>query len=239
MTDYATFVEGGVSFPITTSLDNSFVEDADPAIYHAVELYESVLNTYLLPRLSRESSRLPGGTIATCVAHKIYTDPAPHIQSKDLKFPILAVFRKRDEMADHTVRWEKATGTLNVVWVLPPMLGEKLRQMSPALHAAARILARATTRGFDPAHNAGASAWSAAGIQSATFNSVEYGSFDRIDSVGDVFPTIVATLTIVEREMPTDDDFEALGSIGLEVGVNDTDTDPLVTDDIEVDVTTT
>lgn len=237
MTDYDTFIEGGAEFPLTTDLDNSFLKDSDPTVYYALEFFESVLNTHLLPRLSRESRRHNGKDIASCAVSKMWVDPEPHLDAKDLKFPLLAVFRKRDEIAGQTVHFEKSTCTLNVVWSLPPLLGVLAQQLNPALHAAARILNRTATRGFDPAYASGANVWGLAGAQSAGFTSFEYGTFEAAGQVAGVHQALIGTLVVVEREMPIDDTFEALGSIGLEVGANDSDTDPLVTDDVEADVT--
>lgn len=235
MADYDTLKHGGVSFPLVESLDNSFLRDADPTVYYALEFFECVLNKHLLPRLVMESRKSDGAVISTCVANKVWWDPEPTLDASQFKFPLLAVFRESDVIAEQTVKWEKSVDTINVVWVMPPLLGARMQQLYPALHAARDILTRTASRGFDPEFEGGANVWALAGAQQAGFTSFRYGAFQKIANTAAVFPTLMATLVVHEREMPTDDDFERLLSVEIEVGTNEPDAegDP-VTDDIKV-----
>lgn len=238
MTDYATFVEGGVSFPLDTVSANTLLKDADPAVHYALDFLATVLQTHVGARLQQEAAKFQV-KIENAVNQRISVEPSPFLYNNQLRFPLLAMYRKTDAVADHTTIIEKATSTLEVVWCLPLMHGLQVDTINPILHAGARAMTRAMRKMFDPAYASGANVWDLMGVQKAGFTDFKYGGFEALTENSDIIRAVIGTLVLVEQDNLAEEanDFEALGSIGLEVGVNDSDADPLVTDDVEVDTT--
>lgn len=236
MADYETFVEGGVSFPLSTVSTNSLLQDADPVIFHALNFYETVLNTHIGPRLRKEAQAQPV-KMDTAVRMTLSVEPSPFVMQNQMKFPLLALYRKQDRISNKTARWEMSSGTLELVYALPAMHGFQADAINPILHAAGLVLTRTTTRGFDPSYQSGARVWEQCGAMSAAITDIRYGGFEYIGDNSDIFRAIVATLVVIEREMPIDDDFAEFEGVDLGIGTNESDTDPTVTNDIELDVT--
>src|SRR5579872_7429478 len=102
----STFKWGGVVYPLTSATTNALLQDADPAIFYALDFYASMLQQYLGARWSAECTRANRSDIgANVVQSKVPYDPSDYLTTEQLSFPLLAVYRTRSTEAEQSVQW--------------------------------------------------------------------------------------------------------------------------------------
>lgn len=218
MVDYATFAVGGVVLPLPSSTQQDFIRVADPALYYVANFLSSVLETYLgdamRTRFGAEGLNIPGAVAGP----PIYLEPTPFLTHDNLRFPLLAVYRKSETHDEHTASWEKAMGEWEFAYVLPHLTHVQELRLAPVLTAVRAVIKRAVSMGADPAYLSGASAWAVAGIQRAWLSRVAWGSYEFIDQVK-TYRAIIGSLSIWERDMPVADAFEAFEGADVDVSL--------------------
>ncbi len=202
MTDYDTFGRGGVTYPIPVSITNTLLKDADPAIYYTLDYFQSVLNTYMRPRLLTEIARSPAITsITTAVSAVVPLDPVPYLQEQHFKFPLLAVYRKKETFREKSVALFEDDAEWAVDYILPPVTGGQLERLAPFLRAAGQILFNRIENMMDPAYSNGAAVWDLAGISKIELVEASYGGY--AGTGGLFFPAWRGKLMVKQIDSPT------------------------------------
>ncbi len=202
MTDFAQFKIGAVAYPITAVTTNSALQDVDPPVYYSLEFFESVLNTYMGPRLLAEADRPPAiAVITAAVAGKLALDPVPHLQDQHLKFPLLAIYRKREVFQQTSLSVTTIVSTWGVDYIMPPMTGGQMERMFPFLHAVGQILCNRIENVSDPDYEDGLAVWETAGINNIKIEEAVLGSFGGTGNL--IFPAWRATITVTESDTLT------------------------------------
>ncbi len=198
--DGTTFAYGGSTYPLTSALTNTLLQDSDPAVYWALQFFSSVITTHLGPRLLLEAGRL-GAPIAAAVAYMTPLDPVPYLLEEQFQFPLLAVFRKSEKLTHLTYNWSHTTTQLGVSYVLPPLSAGQAENIVPILSSLGKVLKNRIEYGGDPSFQSGARVWDASHAGLEKIDIVD-GSFGLFAGTGDLlFPSWSATLVVDERQM--------------------------------------
>lgn len=234
--DYAGFKRGAVQYPIQIGTNQSLLRDADPFIYYALDYFAGVLETHLGARLVAEATQA-GLDWTAAVAYRTPVDPAPYLAQEQFKFPLLAVYRKRVTLNDHTGGKRRSIHELECAYIFPPLSAGQAERLLPALHAAADIIDDRTDQGFDPNYLAGAAVWgsSYANVESVSFKEGSFGAFPGLD--GQHFPAWYGTFTATEaNDIVTDGygEFEAMGSQSLSEHIYDGATDTTLQNVVQI-----
>lgn len=226
------FQHGNTAMPLETS--GALLRDADPALHHMLGFFAWVLDTYVGPRLVAEASLSSAEHITRGVAYAVPLDPEPYLRSEQVRFPLLAVYRKALKLTQHTQAYRADECNVELLYVLPPMTaGERVR-LYPILNAARVALDDRAERGADDAYKPdggtlGSSVWAQAGIMSFEFLSCAFGDVPWSDDL--YMPAIIMQATVRERTMPRADAWEqwvdALNTFDLQP-VADTQVDEFV-----------
>lgn len=223
--NYSLFKHGGVAFPLATAVTNGLLKDADPALYYALDFYTTIIRTHLTTRLAAEATACGYTSITNAVAMAVPYHPLPFMAEEQLKFPLLAVYRKSDTFNDRTMTWRLSTGEWGLDYILPPMTAAQAERLLPALNAVRVIVENRTDLGFDPSWTSSARVWNSS-----------YANFEKIDlqssaiqlwQLGDGLPfhALACTLAIRERQMPVSGAFETLTRVDGDVALSDSAAD--------------
>lgn len=226
------FQHGNTAHPLSTS--GALLRDADPALHHMLGFFAWVLDTYIGPRLVAEATLSSAEHITRGVAYAVPLDPEPYLRSEQVRFPLLAVYRKALKLTQHTQAYRADECNIELLYVLPPMTaGERVR-LYPILNAARVALDDRAERGADDGYTpdggtAGSSVWAQAGIMSFEFQSAAFGDVPWSDDL--YMPAIIMQANVRERTMPRADAWEqwvdALNTFDLQP-VADTQVDEFV-----------
>lgn len=208
MADWDSFKRGGVAFPLTSSTANELLQDADPAVYHALRLVAASLRIHIAARLAAEAEAV-GLVIADAVAQTLHVEPSPFLLIPQFKFPILAIYRQNEAESDATLTYARDTSEWEFAYVLPSLQPRQVERLQPILRAASRVIAHAVSQGYEPGFNNGEKVWQTAGIESARMVRASYGGFEPIQETPHYFRAVVGTLEVREREMPYGAQFQA------------------------------
>lgn len=240
MTDFASFRHGGTTFPLDPASTNSFLRDADPAVFYALEFYASVLETHLSARLLAEAAAASATQITSVVAETLPLNPEPFLTEEHVRFPLLAIYRKGSTFRDAGTR-KVSVDTLEVSYVLPPLTASEAERVLPALKAVAAILDNRTEQGFDPSYTpsepagtAGEPVWSLtrAGVTRVGITSVQYGGYTPATDL--YFPAVVMTLVAEERSEAIVTELEAYTGADAAIDLTDINNDQIV-DFVEIE----
>lgn len=211
MTDFATFKRGGVQYPLTSATTNALLKDADPAVWYALDFFKSVLLTHVGPRLLAEAAKWTA-PITTAVAYSTWIDPGATPIDTRFRFPLLAVFRQKSEYGYRTTIWTHTVSEWGVTYLLPKLSQTQAEQLAPIFKAVEDTLLDRSEKGMDPAYNAGASAWAAAGIEQVRFVKGSFGMF-VVPDAQQFFLGWHGTLELMEREMLPTGAFSTLDAV--------------------------
>lgn len=222
MADYESFRHGGVTYPLPASTANTLLSDADPALHHALEYLSAALNIFVGARLAAQAA-LEGLVIASAVAQKLHTEPAPFLLADKFTFPALAIYRKSETYPEKLIAWARDVAEWELAYILPPLTPRQIDKLAPILRSVAQSIRYAIDQGFHPAYNGGQLVWAAAGIESIALTSIRYGGYEPISEISSYYRAIVGTLQVVERQAPFDGDFEGLAGVDAAVDLEDAD----------------
>lgn len=204
MTENASFVVGGVSFPLTTGTGNSLLKDADPALYYTLQYFASVLQTYVGARLVADAAPLMLGqnAISQAVQYQLPYDPMQVLLEQPVgKWPLLAIHRETGKDKEQSIAYGRFDGIWKIWYVLPPLTSAQREKLGPILAAVPMVIRNRISNMRDPLYQSGARIWALAGIQEVELLDEAWGSFD-IATSNLVFPAWTATLGVIERDMP-------------------------------------
>lgn len=218
MPDYAQFRLGGVTFPLTASTSNSLLRDSDPALYYMLDFFAEMIRTHLGSRLAAQAT-VAGLTISNAVAMRIPYDPAPYLLEEQLKFPLLAVYRKQSTFRGNISR-RHHDGEFEVAYILPPLSAAQAEQLLPILRSVGRVLDNRAEMGFDPTYtppggSAGALVWSTsyASLEAVQFLQERFGPYAGMGEL--VFPAWLGTLKATEGDEYIEGSFEPFNGANI------------------------
>lgn len=223
--NYSTFKHGGTLFPLPSAVTNGLLRDADPALFYALDFYTTVIRTHLTTRLAAEATAIGYASIDNAVAMAVPYHPLPFMTEEQLRFPLLAVYRKADTFNDRTMTWRLSTGEWGLDYILPPMNAAQAERLLPALNAVRVIVENRTDLGFDPSWNTSARVW---GSSYANLEKIDLqASAIQLWQLGDGLPfhALACTLTVRERQMPVAGAFETLTRVDGDVALDDSPAD--------------
>src|SRR5262245_40318043 len=143
-----TFKYGGITFPLTTSRDNSFLQDADPALFVMLDFLRYAITTYAGDRLVAESMaadcRAP---ISSAVEMALPYEAGPFVLLEQIKLPALFLARKNGQNDYHTITRSHETTTFEGAYVLPAMSAAQAERVLPMRWAVKAILNDRIERG--------------------------------------------------------------------------------------------
>jgi hypothetical protein len=193
------FRHGGVEYPLTASTANELLEDADPAVHFALELFSSAIKTYAGDRLLAQAAR-EGLNFPSAVEKTIHVEPTPFLLSDQLVFPILCLYRSDDDWGHLTVAHDKCASTWEWAYVLPPLTPRQIEQLQPILRSVSVIVSTFAMQSFDPQYDATRTLRDLSGIMRMRAGPAKYGEFEPVD--GDNkrwWRAIVGKLLVEER----------------------------------------
>jgi hypothetical protein len=150
--DYSEFLVGNVLQPLPVQSPNSLLQDADPALFFAIDFWSYVITTYPGPRLLAAAAAAGITSIKQAVAATYPYEPLPQQLENQFSFPLLAVYRKEAQTEWHTVGHETDSTALEVLYVLPPMDAAASERLLPIFNAIMQALRRKSTDAWDPGY---------------------------------------------------------------------------------------
>jgi hypothetical protein len=217
------FKIGAAEFPLTDSTDNSLLEDADPALYHAALLLASALETYVGDRLLAQAA-LIGLNLQGAVVKTVSLDPVEFLLHDQFKFPLFCLYRTKDTWSDLAQVGSKSTSTWHFSYVLPPLNPNQQLALHPILRAASVALRRTVTMGWDPAYNDGEKVWDTYGVQKARLTEATYGGIEKmVGDAGQFYRSLTGTIVVEEREVPLPSAFRTFTGVNADLDVGDGD----------------
>lgn len=205
MTDYASFRHGGTQYPLTSDTARSLLRDADPAVFYALEFFQSVIETHIGARLVATAINAEAEHVTSAVAYTMPLNPEGFLLEEHIRFPLLALYRKSATMTSIGQR-RVSVDELQLVYVLPVLKGAEAEALVPVLKAVVAVLDNRITQGFDPSYTPstptgqpGELVWAQAraGLVKAELVAVEYGAYTPTADL--YFPAALMTLRFTDR----------------------------------------
>lgn len=226
MADYSQFKHAATEYPLTASSADSLLKDVDASLYYMLDFLSSMLTLHIGSRLKYQS-QLAGIPIATPVAMKMAIDPGPYLLENQLKFPLLAVYRKTSKFRGNFVH-RHDDSEVEIVYVLPPLMPSQAEQIIPILRAVGRVFDNRISMGADPSYTppggaAGDSVWgsSYANLERIELYEEEYGLFEGTGSLP--FPCWTGKVKLTERSEYIDGAFDTFDGINGTINLVDQD----------------
>jgi hypothetical protein len=215
--DYATFGVGAALFPIVSPGTNTSLQDADPALYYALDFWANMIRVHVGARLIAEAQalNLPMWTNSAgawdSVVQQVPYDVGPFLTQDQVQFPILAAYRTGTRTEKLTAGYYHDTGYFSVAYVLPPINAGQSERMLPLLRAVESVLRNRTDQAWDPNYTPPGGSGPLPRPFAAGFAYVEeigFGapqcpnsSYGRMPGTGNLwFPTLLMHGYIIERD---------------------------------------
>jgi hypothetical protein len=205
MADYSTFRRGAVTYPLTTSLTNSALQDADPVLFYVLDFLSAMITTYVGPRFMATvgTSAALTALITKPVAYRIPYDPSPYLTDNQFKFPLFAAWRQKETFRGRTTTWHMSETLVGLNYVLPPVNAAQAELLLPFLNAVSQVIDDRVENGFDPSYtppggNAGDVVWADTGVEQVRMVEGSWGTFTQTNS-DLVFPAWQGTIMLKER----------------------------------------
>lgn len=189
---------GGVEYPLTSSTSESLLKDADPAIYYALDLFETVINEYVGARLLAQAA-IEDLNFPSAVERTLHYEPSPFLQAHDMVFPILALYRSEDAWDQHTVSFEKDASVWSWCYILPPLTPRQIEQLNPILRSVAVVISTFAMQSFDPSWQEGKTLRDLSGIQKMVAGPVRYLDIEMVDGGMDKWWRAVSGKILVQE----------------------------------------
>jgi len=208
------FKHGGVEYPLTDSTTNTLLKDADPALYYSLQLFESVLNTYVGPRLLAQAA-LEDLRFPSAVEKTLHFEPTPFLLSDQLVFPLFCLYRSEATWAMQNRSFNRDESIWEWAWVLPPLTPRQIEQLHPILHTVEVTISYFAMQSYDPEWEAGKTLRELSGIQKMTAGRTKQGNFEPIDGNTKWWKAVTGQLLVQERDdiiVEAHDEFEGVNN---------------------------
>ena len=193
------FQLGDVVYPLTDSTAKSLIEDADPALHYALQLYTFALKRYVGPRLIAEAKKVDDIKIPSAVEASIAYEPSPFVLSNDIEFPIFCLYRVETEWQLITKGHVKSVSTWEWAYVLPPLTPAGIKALQPILWSVAATMAMFTFYSFDPSFEQGKTLRDLSGLMSIKPGPTRFGDFEKLEGEAKKWWRAVTGQLIVEE----------------------------------------
>lgn len=182
------FSHGGVQYPLPASTANSLLQDADPSLFAMLAHVADALEYYVGPRLLAQAA-LEGINFPSAVVQRLHVEPSP-VLADQMKFPTLAMYRKRDVFTRKTVLNDTDASEWEVAFVLPPMSPRNRQQLEPVLRSVSVVIKHAVA------------SKQLAGIAKARFIDSRYGGYENIQQIPEYYRAVFGTIEVTEQTTP-------------------------------------
>lgn len=182
------FSHGGVQYPLPASTANSLLQDADPSLFALLAHVADAIEYYVGPRLIAQAA-LEGLNFQAAVAQRLHVEPAP-VLADQMKFPTLAIYRKRDVFSRKTVLNDTDASEWEVAYVMPPMGPRERQQLEPVLRSISVVIKHAVA------------SKQLAGIAKARFIDSRYGGYENIQQIPQYYRAVFGTIEVTEQTTP-------------------------------------
>lgn len=217
------FKVANVNSPLTASTSNSLLRDADPGLYYLLEFYKGIISIHMGARWNAETTAAGRTDLNNIpVAEVVPFDPIPYMAEEQLKFPLLAAFRKSESYTWLTSAYYNIISKVTVLWIMPPVNAGQAERLMPFRTHVARTLVDRTSKGFDSFYNNGQEVWALSGLNKIGVESCSYGTIPTDTNL--VFPTVMLEIELTERDMPTSEpglNFAPFTGVDLQIEVDD------------------
>lgn len=238
MTDYLGINTGANAYPLTASTVNSPLKDIDPSIYYALDFLAAILTTHLGARFTAEAHKVglkgvDGKPLTTMVGSKLGYDPRQFLTQEQLRFPLLALYRGREQFSERTIAFTSNACALTLMYVLPPLTPAQAERIIPFIKGGVDVMFNKLEQGFDPLYTPPGGTlgqkWSAkAGIDKVGLQDGNHIGFEAGASL--YFPAWYGTLNILESSRPVPSDFQDFAGGDVHLDLLDPPTATTVTD---------
>lgn len=250
MADYERIGAGGLDQPLPAAVDptKSLLRAADPGLFHALGLLEHAIERVVGPRFVAECARAaPGLGITRAVAHTLAEDPAPMLQSEQLGFPLLALYRKGGPLRWRTSAHRISECKVELLFALPPMTAGERNVLASVRNLVRWVVDDRSVLGMDPTYAppgidpdttapyvAGKHVWEVSGITKLAW---EEDVFGDVPWSGDLFvPALLMTGVLLERSRAVDGTLLTRADIAIGLGDDDPALDDLTVADTQTSI---
>lgn len=209
---------GGTASPVTSSLTNSLLFDADPSLYYMCSFLNGVIQLQIGPRWNAEVvraglSELDGYSVNEVLPY----DPFRNGLSKQnsWRFPLLAIYPRSSSYDFKTVTWYEIARDFELIFCLPPLNSEQYEYLHPFLQYVEKVILDRTLQGVDTNFNNGEQPWKLSGLEKISLVKSSYGNIPYQTNLS--FPTISMQLQVWERRMPSPDNYEDFTGVDNEI----------------------
>lgn len=217
MSDYEQFALGNTIFPLTSSLSQDLVDEADPVLYAALNFLSGVLCKHLGPAWRTRTSAAGRNDLSSSfIATKVPYDPTFFQLEDQFQLPMLALYRKGGQFRPRTLRWNELHSDFELLLVLPPCDAALIYQLNPFLKAAVSVINDRLEQGWDPNYLSGQQVFRNAGCNERKLGRFQFMS---LASTNAMFPTLRADLAMSEREQLVTGSYANLEGVDISVNV--------------------
>ncbi len=222
MSTVSLWKHGGVEYPLTASTEQSLLQSADPALYYALDLFVTVLNIYVKPRLLAQAA-LEDLRFPSAVEKTLHFEPTPFLLSDQLVFPLFCLYRSETQWTEQNKTSTRSDSVWEWAWVLPPLTPRQIEQLHPILRSVDVVMSTFAIQSFDPEYAAGATLRDLSGIQRMTAGPVRYGEFERISEQEKWWKAITGKLLVQEISAIVPEAFKVFTGADIAVDHDDGD----------------
>lgn len=205
MAEKETFQHGAVVFPLASPATRESLRDADPALFFTLDFLAFAIVKYMGARFVEEATAAQVGLVAGAVGTTVSFDPVPFLATTQFRFPLLAMYRRDEELRDRSAAYRSGKVLCDVLYVMPPLTAGQAQRMVPLLNAVKGIVDHAIEQGFDPTYappdGVAGDSMRAAGF--ANLEAIEVKTATHVSLPGvqsDIyFPAIALEVEIAER----------------------------------------
>lgn len=199
---------GGVEYPLSAASANSLLQDADPAIFYALDFYQWVLQQYLGARWATACAGANYRGSDTNVITKMTNmavgyNPVSELVSMQAALPLLALYRVSSTSGYKTVMKSEEQNIWEMVHVLPPMDASQLEVLLSIQHAMYAVIDNRTEWGMDPAYTPpggqlGQQVWQLARIEEIQCQSARFELYGEVG--GMPMPVLIVKFNVKEMQ---------------------------------------
>jgi hypothetical protein len=205
---------GGSVSPITSSLTNTLLKDADPGLDATLKFLTAVLKTHFEARFTAASAAVnykQGDSLAftNLVPTSLHYDPEPYLVTAQYKFPMLAIYRfKTNQIKDFSFAYLEKESLWRLAFIMPPFDVRQAFALNPILNEIENVIFTLLKRRHAASYQNNDLVLDNAGIKDIDVMSVDYAEYKIIKSgsnAQDVYPTLSMELRVRELQHYVDE----------------------------------